>query len=80
MTVPSDDDFIGNNITESQFKNALSVLLDHIRQMPITQNFFESSNSENLFEWKDSAGNVVLALNKRASSFRMMKIQNDLFC
>ncbi len=65
MTVPSDDDFIGNNITESQFKNALSVLLNHIRQMPITQNFFESSNSENLFEWKDSAGNVVLALNKK---------------
>lgn len=27
--------------------------------------FFEGSNSENLFEWKDNAGNVVLALNKK---------------
>ena len=35
MTVPSDYDFIGNTITESQFKNALSVLLNHIRQMSI---------------------------------------------
>lgn len=33
MTVPSDYDFIGNTITESQFKNALTVLLNHIRQM-----------------------------------------------
>ncbi len=28
-------------------------------------NFFESSNSENIYEWKDNAGNVVLALNKK---------------
>ena len=118
MTVPSDYDFIGNTITESQFKNALTVLLNHIRQMSLDlveaqggnysyatmalfdvdkinvpanstiriaqgddaglyvwdgsnltpakeSNFFESSNSENLFEWKDNAGNVVLALNKK---------------
>lgn len=118
MTVPSDYDFIGNNITESQFKNALTVLLNHIRQMSLDlveaqggnysyatmalfdadkinvpanstiriaqgddaglyvwdglnltpakeSNFFESSNSENLFDWKDNAGNVVLALNKK---------------
>lgn len=118
MTVPSDYDFIGNTITESQFKNALTVLLNHIRQMSFDlveaqggnysyatmalfdadkinvpakstvriaqgddaglytwdgsnltlakeSNFFESSISENLFEWKDSTGNVVLALNKK---------------
>lgn len=118
MTVPSDYDFIGNTITESQFKNALTVLLNHIRQMSLDlveaqggnysyatmalfdvdkinvpanstiriaqggdaglyvwdgsnltpakeSNFFESSISENLFEWKDSTGNVVLALNKK---------------
>ncbi|MDI9723350.1 CotH kinase family protein [Acinetobacter baumannii] len=118
MTVPSDYDFIGNTITESQFKNALTVLLNHIRQMSLDlveaqggnysyanmalfeadkinvpanstvriaqgddaglytwdgtnltpakeSNFFESSNSENLFEWEDNAGNVVLALNKK---------------
>ncbi|PZL89485.1 hypothetical protein DOL91_14790 [Acinetobacter baumannii] len=118
MTVPSDYDFIGNTITESQFKNALTVLLNHIRQMSLDlveaqggnysyanmalfeadkinvpanstvriaqgddaglytwdgtnltpakeSNFFESSNSENLFEWKDNTGNVVLALNKK---------------
>ena len=118
MTVPSDYDFIGNTITESQFKNALTVLLNHIRQMSLDlveaqggnysyatmalfdvdkinvpanstiriaqgddaglytwdgsnltlakeSNFFESSISENLFEWKDNAGNVVLALNKK---------------
>ncbi|WP_288384444.1 CotH kinase family protein [uncultured Acinetobacter sp.] len=35
MTVPSDYDFIGNTITESQFKNALTVLLNHIRQMSL---------------------------------------------
>ncbi|OTM80857.1 CotH kinase family protein [Acinetobacter baumannii] len=118
MTVPSDYDFIGNTITESQFKNALTVLLNHIRQMSLDlveaqggnysyatmalfdadkinvpanstvriargddaglyvwdgtnlilakeSIFFEGSNSENLFEWKDNAGNVVLALNKK---------------
>lgn len=118
MTVPSDYDFIGNTITESQFKNALTILLNHIRQMSLDlveaqggnysyatmalfdvdkinvpanstiriaqgsdaglyvwdgsnltpakeSNFFESSNSENLYEWKDNAGNVVLALNKK---------------
>lgn len=35
MTVPSDYDFIGNTITESQFKNALTILLNHIRQMSL---------------------------------------------
>lgn len=118
MTVPSDYDFIGNTITESQFKNALTILLNHIRQMSLDlveaqggnysyatmalfdvdkinvpanstiriaqgsdaglyvwdgsnltpakeSNFFESSNSENIYEWKDNAGNVVLALNKK---------------
>ncbi|WND04500.1 CotH kinase family protein [Acinetobacter soli] len=118
MTVPSDYDFIGNTITESQFKNALTILLNHIRRMSLDlveaqggnysyatmalfdvdkinvpanstiriaqgsdaglyvwdgsnltpaqeSNFFESSNSENIYEWKDNAGNVVLALNKK---------------
>lgn len=118
MTVPSDYDFIGNTVTESQFKNALTILLNHIRQMSLDlveaqggnysyatmalfdvdkinvpanstiriaqgsdaglyvwdgsnltsakeSNFFESSNSENIYEWKDNAGNVVLALNKK---------------
>lgn len=31
----------------------------------VKTNLLESSNSENLFEWKDNAGNVVLALNKK---------------
>lgn len=118
MTVPSDYDFIGNTITEAHFKNSLTILLNHIRQMTIDlieaqggnysyasmalfeedktnippnstvriaqgddaglyvwdgtnlilakeSIFFEGSNSENLFEWKDNAGNVVLALNKK---------------
>lgn len=118
MTVPSDYDFIGNTITEAHFKNSLTILLNHIRQMTIDlieaqggnysyasmalfeedktnippnstvriaqgddaglyvwdgtnlilakeSIFFEGSNSENLFEWKDGAGNVVLALNKK---------------
>ena len=118
MTVPSDYDFIGNTITEAHFKNSLTTLLSHIRQMTIDlieaqggnysyasmalfeedkanisanstvriaqgddaglyvwdgtnlilakeSIFFEGSNSENLFEWKDNAGNVVLALNKK---------------
>lgn len=33
MTVPNDSDFIGNTVTELQFKNALVVLLTHIRQV-----------------------------------------------
>ena len=35
MTVPSDYDFIGNTITEAHFKNSLTTLLSHIRQMTI---------------------------------------------
>ncbi len=35
MTVPNNNDFIGYKITESQFKNALIILLSHIRQMSI---------------------------------------------
>ncbi|WP_391485182.1 CotH kinase family protein [Acinetobacter baumannii] len=117
MTVPSDYDFIGNTITESQFKDALTVLLNHIRQMSLDlveaqggnysyatmalfdvdkrnvpanstiriaqgddaglyvwdgsnltpakeSNFFESSDSENLHEFKDANGNVVAFINK----------------
>ena len=33
MPLPNDSDFIGNTVTELQFKNALVVLLTHIRQV-----------------------------------------------
>ena len=33
MTVPNDSDFIGNRVTELQFKNALVILLNHIRDV-----------------------------------------------
>lgn len=44
MTVPSDYDFIGNTITESQFKNALTVLLNHIRQMSLDLTEIQGGN------------------------------------
>ncbi|MCH4247584.1 MAG: CotH kinase family protein [Acinetobacter populi] len=33
MTVPNDSEFIANTVTELQFKNALIILLSHIRQL-----------------------------------------------
>ena len=42
--------------------------------------FVLASNSENIFEFKDSFGNVVLALNKKGNLFLMMKILNVQFC
>ena len=68
MAVPDNSDFIANTVTENQFKSNLLILLDHIRQITIDTVKFDritDSDTENLVEFHDKNGNVVLALNKK---------------
>lgn len=68
MAVPDNSDFIANTVTENQFKSNFLILLDHIRQITIDTVKFDritDSDTENLVEFHDKNGNVVLALNKK---------------
>ncbi|WP_288385552.1 CotH kinase family protein [uncultured Acinetobacter sp.] len=49
--------------TDSEIEDLKSSLSEKVNSL--MEGFITSEDSENLYEWKDNAGNVVLALNKK---------------